>query len=125
MVGLVLLAGLAVGCAAGQARDEAAEGRALYAGNGCAVCHGRDGQGDGPVAAVTTPRPTDFGSPGTFRRPRTVEAVAEVIAAGIPSAPRPMPPYRHLDAESRRLLAVYVLSIGSPPADGGGEGSGR
>ncbi len=92
--------------------EQLAEGKVLYDTNGCAACHGPDGRGDGPLAPVLTPRPRDFASPAAFKGPRTMVAVAGVIARGIPSTPTPMPAYSHLDLASCRQLAGYVLSIG-------------
>ncbi|MGE3274940.1 MAG: cytochrome c [Vicinamibacterales bacterium] len=113
LVLLVAIASTACGNPPSAGGPQAATGgRELYASNGCAVCHGSEGRGDGPVAAGTTPRPTDFTKPESFKTARTVDAVATVIADGIPSTPRPMPPYRHLDEGARRLIAEYVLSLG-------------
>jgi putative copper resistance protein D len=39
--------------------DSLAEGARIYRDN-CAVCHGTDGRGDGPLAATLYPRPVDF-----------------------------------------------------------------
>ncbi len=36
-----------------------AEGARIY-GDNCAVCHGADGRGDGPLAETLYPRPVDF-----------------------------------------------------------------
>ncbi len=91
---------------------EVARGRVFYDTNGCAACHGRDGRGDGQLAATLTPPPRDFRRADAFKRPRTIAAVADAIARGIPALPKPMPAFPHLDLETRQLMAAYVLSIG-------------
>lgn len=97
-------------------RADVATGKVLYDTNGCAACHGREGRGDGPLAPSLNPPPRDFIRGDSFKEPRTVVAIADVIARGIPSTPTPMPAFAHLDLESRRRLAGYVLSIGGGPA---------
>ena len=45
---------LALGCGGEseeKSKDEVASGRALFIRNGCAVCHGESGRGDGQIAA--------------------------------------------------------------------------
>lgn len=91
-------------------------GKVLYDTNGCAACHGRDGRGDGPLAPTLNPPPRDFMKADSFTKPRTVVEIAELIARGTPSKPTPMPAFAHLDLETRRRLAGYVLSIGGGPA---------
>lgn len=56
------LGGLALGgllCATGARADEPVEGKAVYE-RYCAVCHGVDGKGQGPMAEVLKPTPTDL-----------------------------------------------------------------
>jgi mono/diheme cytochrome c family protein len=95
------------------------DGKQLYDTNGCAVCHGRFGQGDGSLAASLRPRPRDFRKVTDFKTPRTVEAVGDLIERGLVATPTPMPAYKHLDLETRRLLAAYVLWLGTPPEPAG------
>ncbi len=38
-------------------------GKALYTKYGCAVCHGRNGHGNGQIARTLNPRPRDFHDP--------------------------------------------------------------
>ena len=85
-------------------------GRQAYLANGCRVCHGLDGRGDGPVAHALQPKPRDFSDASAFKNGRTVDAVAAAIAAGVPSRPTPMPPFGHLDEQTRRNIAAWVLS---------------
>lgn len=92
--------------------EAVAAGQLLYRTNGCAACHGPDGHGDGPLARTLTPAPRDFRRAEQFKTARTAQAVAAVIAAGIPSSPAPMPAYAHLDEADRSRLAAFILSIG-------------
>lgn len=68
------------------------EGRALYAENGCANCHGDKGYGDGVVAATLDPRPRDFRDVAAFKNGFDVAAIATTLATGMlvdaPGAPR-------------------------------------
>lgn len=90
--------------------DAIAAGQRAYQANGCRVCHGPDGRGDGPLASSLEPRPRDFTDASAFLGDRSVEAIAEVIADGVPSRPTPMPSFSHLDETTRRQLAAWVLS---------------
>jgi len=92
--------------------EQIAAGQAAYRANGCAVCHGRDGRGDGPTAGSLRPRPPDF-TDASFAAGRTVETVAAVIASGVAA----MPAFGHLDAPTRRHLAVWILSRASSDDD--------
>lgn len=96
---------------------EIAKGQALFETNGCPACHGHEGHGDGQLARTLTPTPRDFRHPDAFKGPRSIDAVATVIARGLPAFPTPMPALNTLDQETRELIAAYVLSIGSsgPP----------
>lgn len=67
------------------------EGRALYAENGCASCHGHSGFGDGPVAATLEPRPRNFRDASAFKNGVDVQAIATTIADGIPVSAAPVP----------------------------------
>lgn len=122
---LVLLTATAAGCSRTAGNPPfmdgpaaIAAGRVLYQTNGCAVCHGETGRGDGSLAATLQPPPRDFQQPESFRVRRTVADVAAAIAKGIPSEAAGMPAYAHLDEMSRQQLASYVLSLGDEVAHG-------
>ena len=111
---LVLALALALAPVAASAQDTAA----LYRAH-CAVCHGADGRGDGPAAALLTPAPRDFTS-GVYKFRSTpsgtlpTEAdVLRTITRGLSGTS--MPPFADLltDAE-RRALARHVLSLAPP-----------
>lgn len=84
----------------------------LYQSQGCAVCHGKDGRGDGPAAASLGAKPRDFRSAEGFRGPRSVESIARVLIEGVPGSGGGMPAYPHLSETDRNAIAAYVLSLG-------------
>jgi copper(I)-binding protein len=88
----------------------AEEGRRLYRSNGCASCHGPDGNGDGPVGRTLTPPPRDFRDAAAFRNGSDTSAIAQTIATGIPNGGA-MPLYAHLTNVERRSLAMYLISL--------------
>ena len=79
----------------------------------CAVCHGADGQGDGP-AAVRLRRP-----PADFRRKQpSAERVRAVLLEGIPgSAMTPM--QQNLSEGERDALVVFVRTLFAGEPEGG------
>jgi mono/diheme cytochrome c family protein len=76
LVILLIILG-SVGPAAG---DELAEGKSLYAAK-CQICHGANGQGDGPAAAALNPRPADFTKP-TFWQNNAEEKIRRTVTSG-------------------------------------------
>lgn len=103
------LAALAAGCA-GESDDGAVEqGKALFIRNGCAVCHGPDGRGDGQIAATLKPPPRDFRDPATYKNGPSKAAIARTIQKGMPGTS--MPGYAHLSAEEREQIAAYIRSL--------------
>ena len=91
-------------------------GALAYRDNGCRMCHGEVGRGDGPIAASLQPPPRDFADAAAFKNPHTVEAIADTIATGVPSTPTPMPPYAHLDERTRLQLAAWIVSLAASPS---------
>ncbi len=103
------LAALVAGCA-GESDDGAvAQGKALFTRNGCAVCHGPDGRGDGQIAATLKPPPRDFRDPGAYKNGHSKAAIARTIQKGMPGTS--MPGYAHLSAEEREQIAAYIRSL--------------
>ena len=88
-------------------KTEQAKAEELYVKN-CAMCHGRQGRGDGTAAGALAPKPTDFWE----ERP-SLGYTEDVLARGVPGTA--MPPWQdRLDAAQRRLLASYVRSLYQP-----------
>ena len=100
---------LAAGCAGERDDAQSAAGKALFTRNGCAVCHGPDGRGDGQVAATLRPPPRDFRDPTAYKNGHSTAAIARTIEKGVPGTA--MPGYRHLSAEDRAQIATYIRSL--------------
>jgi mono/diheme cytochrome c family protein len=91
--------------------QQVAEGRALYELNGCATCHGPEGRGDGPVTKTLHTAPRDFRDAAAFVNGYDAARIARTIATGLVEQNQSMPPYPHLSANDRELLAVFVMSL--------------
>jgi len=105
------LAVLATGCAgeSDDAQGAVEQGKALFTRNGCAVCHGPDGRGDGQIAATLKPPPRDFRDPAAYKNGHSKAAIARTIQKGMPGTS--MPGYGHLSAEEREQIAAYIRSL--------------
>jgi mono/diheme cytochrome c family protein len=109
---LPLLTACGGGGSAPSLSGQAKLGYELYQSQGCAVCHGKDGRGDGPAAASLGAKPRDFRSAEGFQGPRSVESIARVLVEGVPGSGGGMPAYPHLSEADRSAIAAYVLSLG-------------
>ena len=95
-----------------ESRPEAVtRGKLLYDRYGCAVCHGTEGRGDGPVALSLNTRPRDFRDVEAFKNGRSLGAISETIRAGVMGQGVGMPGYPHIPNEERRAIGAYVASI--------------
>ena len=88
-----------------------ARGKQIFVASGCHACHGEDGSGNPPIAKTLNPPPRDFRDPKIYKKGSKVEEIAETIRKGIPSSG--MPPYGHISAEKRELLAIFIRSLQS------------
>ncbi len=87
------------------------EGRKLYASNGCVLCHGRDGRGDGPMAENFRPRPRDFRDLSGYKQGRDIADMAKTIEMGTRMDGGKMPGYPHISPADREKIAAYVVSL--------------
>ena len=109
---LLLLAGCGPGA-------EVKSGRELYLAYGCAACHGVNGDGNGPAAALSGVKPRDLRDLSSFRGPKTAEGIASLIAFGIADGRTGMPAYPDLPKQERLAIAEYILSIAEERPAGG------
>jgi hypothetical protein len=85
----------------------------------CSPCHGREGRGNGPVAAALTPRPSDLTTlarrnKGVFPRAHVRDYITngspEIPAHGSSMMPVWGPTFRALDS-SDRSVAIRIANI--------------
>jgi mono/diheme cytochrome c family protein len=88
-----------------------ANGRALYAENGCANCHGASGHGDGTVGRTLTVPPRDFRDREAFKKGDDVQAIGQTLADGLSRNGSQMPAFAHLSRQERESLALFVISL--------------
>jgi len=87
-------------------------GKALYTKYGCAVCHGRNGHGNGQIARTLNPRPRDFHDPTVYKYGRSVEAVSRTILKGaLNERGMGMPGYPQISEEERRIISIFIVSL--------------
>jgi mono/diheme cytochrome c family protein len=72
----------------------------------CFPCHGLDGRGDGPTAAMIAPKPRNFRDP-EFWRARTIEQVRLAVRRGRPGTL--MPPFQGVLSEADIDAVVAYL----------------
>ena len=95
----------------GKARSEIDQGQKLFERNGCPLCHGDRGRGDGRIAAALNPRPRDFRDLRAYQQGYSLEAIATTIKKGMASGKGVMPAYPHIATEQRRLIASYIVAL--------------
>ena len=95
----------------GKALGEIAQGQELFERNGCSLCHGDRGRGDGRIATALNPRPRDFRDLGAYQQGYSLEAIATTIRKGMASGKGVMPAYPHIATEQRRLIASYIVAL--------------
>ena len=92
-------------------------GRMLYEQNECASCHGDQGRGDGPGAAVSDPAPYDFTRLefAGMREPPGPAVLYAILTRGIAGTSM-QAPVAQLSGWERLALIAYVTSLPGPDA---------
>lgn len=97
-------------------------GRELYETNGCIICHGLYGKGDGGARKTLHVKPADLRELSKFKRGSSEAAIARTLAEGIavdhywPELKAnhhylAMPKFDHLTKSERLSLARYIISL--------------
>jgi periplasmic copper chaperone A len=111
---LLLLPFLLAACGPGA---EPPDGHGLYLAYGCAACHGNNGDGNGPAAALAHFQPRDLRYLDSFSGPKTAEGIAATIAFGIADGRTGMPAYPDIPKRERLAMADYILKLQPPPRE--------
>ncbi len=90
---------------------EIARGRELFTRNGCALCHGVEGRGDGSIAATLNPRPRDFRDLSAYKQGHNFEDILQTMEKGMVSGRSVMPAYPHIPLDQRQLIARYITAL--------------
>lgn len=86
-------------------------GRELYLSYGCAVCHGKNGEGDGINARLSNPAPTNFHNPAAYRMGSDKESIMSSIKDGIKVENSTMPAFEDIESKDLEKLADYLISL--------------
>lgn len=101
LAALVLVAGAGLPITNGRADSLLEQGKKVYEAN-CQICHGQNGKGDGPAAAVLNPKPADYTQPKFWE-----SDAAKKIATTIKKGKGQMPAFG-LDDQSVQDVIYYL-----------------
>jgi high-affinity iron transporter len=102
----------AAGCDRAAGREEAKRaGERLFREQGCVVCHGPAGRGDGPNARALNPPPRDFRDLSAYVQGTRASDVAATVQSGIRVHSAQMPSFAHLSERERLALGEFIVSL--------------
>ena len=115
----LFVAGVAASGTSAQGKGDPSAGKAVY-GARCAMCHGAEGAGDGPVAQGLGDKPSNWKSGGGRLKGLKDQEIFELIAKGGKALGKSpvMPAHPDLSEGAVRDLVAYVKSL---MEGGGGE----
>jgi mono/diheme cytochrome c family protein len=87
------------------------KGRELYLSYGCALCHGRDGRGDGINAQKFDPPPTNFHDPDAYLHGKDNDSIRRSIQYGIKEESSIMPSFEHIPPDELNEIIDYLQSL--------------
>lgn len=103
-----VLAGAGVACAGQEAIER---GEQLYMDYGCALCHGKEGKGDGPNAKNSGRKPTNFHDLKAYTYGSQKQDIIYSIKNGIVQPDSIMPAYKHLTKQELEDITQYLMSL--------------
>ena len=83
--------------------------------NGCMVCHGETGKGDGTIAHTLKKPPRNLQNPASYQRGPELTQIEETISQGLGIGAGSMPGYPHIKPENRRRIAHFIMSLQKTP----------
>jgi mono/diheme cytochrome c family protein len=105
IAGLFLVGGLF--CSSGAVLAQSSRGQQIF-NDKCAMCHGRDGKGNGPASSAFSPSPADFNS-AAFWQGNVNQKITDTIENGH----GPMPPIE-LSPEQIKTVIDYMTQAFKP-----------
>jgi len=90
------------------------KGKELYLSYGCALCHGRNGDGHGINAQKFNPPPTNFHESQAFLHGRDKDSIRRSIQYGIKEDSSIMPAFEDIPPEELDKIIDYLQSLRRP-----------
>jgi len=87
------------------------KGKELYLSYGCALCHGRDGEGNGINSQKYNPPPTNFHDPQAYLHGRDKDSIRRSIQYGIKEDNSIMPAFEDIPPEELDQIISYLQSL--------------
>ena len=107
-LGRLVLLGALLGVSPAAAQADGVNGKAIYDAR-CALCHGVEGRGDGPVGAALKPPATNFTTP-EFGKGASLERLKDSVAQGKPGTAM-IAFGKTLKPEEIEAVARYVFGL--------------
>jgi mono/diheme cytochrome c family protein len=87
------------------------KGKQLYLSYGCALCHGRNGEGDGISSQRFSPPPTNFHNPKAYLHGHDRDSIRRSIQYGIKEDNSIMPAFEDIPPEEINQIISYLQSL--------------
>lgn len=87
------------------------KGKELYLSYGCALCHGRNGDGDGINSQKFNPPPTDFHNSKAYLHGQDKGSIRRSIRYGIREDSSIMPAFEDIPPEELDQIIRYLQSL--------------
>jgi mono/diheme cytochrome c family protein len=108
---VLLLFFLLWGCETSWADTAADKGKELYLSYGCALCHGREGDGHGINGQKFEPPPTNFREPGGYKHGRDSSSLRRSIQYGIKEDKSVMPAFDDIPPKELDQIIAFLQSL--------------
>ena len=110
---IFLLFYLLWGCASARADTTTLDdkGKELYLSYGCALCHGRNGEGNGISSRKFSPPPTDFHDPKAYLHGQDRNSIKRSIQYGIKEDNSIMPAFEDIPPDELDKIISYLQSL--------------
>lgn len=99
------------GILSAMADDPENDGKEPYLFYGCALCHGKEGDGHGINAQKYNPPPTDFRSPKAYLHGADKDSIRRSIQNGIKEDNSIMPAFEDIPSDEMNAIVEYLQSL--------------